>query len=214
MSSSGAALHLRGESFDISCSEETRHWYVLSNYISAARAEELKRAQKGHCPGDLDLPIKTSSDNAVYLRRHMTLHRYCLPSLHWESKDNISLAESKGKMKNCHFQWVKSPQVPGWASWSIYNLSFLIIVTLDDLVWIITLATINQSCEIVWQKSEIRVHAKLKRFLFFRILCKQHEMVFWICEHLSAVAFPKGQTARRVLADFVAIAQTCKNVTG
>lgn len=113
VSSSGAALHLRGESSDISCSEETRHWYVLSNYIPAACAEELKHARKGHCPGDPDLPIKTSSDNAVYLRRHMTLHRYCLPSLHWESKDNISLAESKGKMKNCHFQRVESPQVSG-----------------------------------------------------------------------------------------------------
>lgn len=150
VSSSGAALHLRGESFDISCSEETRHWYVLSNYISAACAEELKHAQKGHCPGDLDLPIKTSSDNAVYLRRHMTLHRYCLPSLHWESKDNISLAESKGKMKNCHFQWVKSPQSQfNYLQFAI----FLIIVTFDDLVWIITLATINQSCEIAWQKN-------------------------------------------------------------
>lgn len=73
-------------------------WYVHSNYISAPCAEYIAGTQKGHCPGDRALPIKTSSDNAVYLKRHMTLGRYCLPSLHLRAK--IIMCENQRKEKN------------------------------------------------------------------------------------------------------------------
>lgn len=56
-------------------------------------------SQKGQRPGDGGLPIKTSSDNAVYLKRHGTLHCYCLTSQQMKAK--IILLEN-GKCNVLH----------------------------------------------------------------------------------------------------------------